>query len=188
MSGHNIEGDYVKFLNDNYSDVGSVNSENSKISNSDFVNFFFLVAQQHFIVRTETLRVFISLALARYIVSWYRVSDIYSIILNNMVRLICVENDYNLSASSFSWTVFNDDFLVDLDFNTVIRAFGSDSLNEDFSLKVFIEREIILLDIFSGDNIDSNHPDVPSGYSSDDSVDSMVTESDEISCKYFDGQ
>ncbi|CAG8742965.1 20925_t:CDS:2, partial [Gigaspora margarita] len=105
-----------------------------------------------------------------------------------MVRLICVKNSYDISASSFSWNVFNDDFLVDLDFNTVIWAFGSDPLNENFSLKVFMEREIIFLDISSGNNADFNHPDVPSGYSSDDSVDSMVTESDKISCEYFDGQ
>ncbi|CAG8856004.1 2852_t:CDS:1, partial [Gigaspora margarita] len=50
MSGHNIEGDYVESLNDNYSDIESINSENSEVSNSDFTDFSFLLSQQHFLV------------------------------------------------------------------------------------------------------------------------------------------
>src|SRR5260364_133196 len=122
MSGHNVEGDYVESLNDNYSDVESVCSEISEVSNSDFTDFSFLLSQQHFFVRSETLKVFMSLPLARYIVSWYGVDDVYSLILNNMVHLICIENGYDLSASSFSWVIFSDDSLVDLNFNTVIQA------------------------------------------------------------------
>ncbi|CAG8856673.1 1364_t:CDS:1, partial [Gigaspora margarita] len=70
----------------------SVNSENSEVSNSDFTDFSSLLSQLHFLVRSEPLRVFISLPLARYIISWYRANNIYSLILNNMVRLICAEN------------------------------------------------------------------------------------------------
>ncbi|CAG8838239.1 8053_t:CDS:2, partial [Gigaspora margarita] len=197
MSGHNIEGDYVESLNDGYSDFESINSENS---------------EQHFLVCSETLRVFISLPLARYIISWYRANDIYSLILNNMVRLICAENSLDLSASSFSWVVFSDNSLVDLDFQTVVEAHGYNSSHEDFSLKSFLEQEIIFLDLSSGPDHSPDIPEEPGyrewiaspdlnlspieveildffkGYSSDDSDDSMVIESDEISCEYFDGQ
>ncbi|CAG8617363.1 45352_t:CDS:2 [Gigaspora margarita] len=185
MSGRNIEGDYVESLNNNYSDVESVNSENS----------------EHFLVRSETLRVFISLSLARYIISWYCANDIYSLILNNMVHLICAEN-----------VVFSDNSLVDLNFQTVVEAYGYNPSHEDFSLKTFLEQEIIFLDLSSGPD---HSPDIPKepgyhewivssdlnlssieveilnffkGYLSDDSDDSMVIESNEISCEFFDGQ
>ncbi|KAF0488308.1 hypothetical protein F8M41_022334 [Gigaspora margarita] len=129
-----------------------------------------------------------------------------------MVRLICIENGYDLSASSFSWVIFSDDSLVDLNFNTVVRAYGFDPFHEDFSLKTFLEQEIIFLDTSSVPDHSPNFPNEPGyqewvnssllnlspievefldffkGYSSDDSVDSMVTESDEISCEYFNGQ
>ncbi|CAG8844989.1 36571_t:CDS:2, partial [Gigaspora margarita] len=212
MSGHNIESDYVESLNDDYSDVKSDNSENSEVSNSDFTDFSFLFSQQHFLVRSETLRVFISLSLARYIISWYRANDIYSLILNNMVHLICAENGLDLSASSFSWVVFSDNSLVDLDFQTVVEAYGYNSSHEDFSLKTFLKQEIIFLDLSSGPDHSPDVPEEPGyrewiaspdlnlspieveifdffkGYSSDDSDGSMVIESDKIFCEYFDDQ
>ncbi|CAG8854915.1 29118_t:CDS:2, partial [Gigaspora margarita] len=147
MSGHNIEDDYFESLNDGYSDVESVNSENSEVSNSDFTDFSFLLSQQHFLVRSETLRVFISLSLARYIISWYCANDIYSLILNNMVRLICAEN-----------VVFSDNSLVDLDFQTVVEAHSYNSSHENFSLKTFLKQEIIFLDLSSGPD---HSPDIP---------------------------
>ncbi|KAF0509703.1 hypothetical protein F8M41_018539, partial [Gigaspora margarita] len=168
MSGHNVEGDYVESLNDNYSDVASDCSEISEVSNSDFTDFSFLLSQQHFFIRSETLKVFMSLPLARYIVSWNG-------------------NGYDLSASSFSWVIFSDDSLVDLNFNTVVQAYGFDPFHEDFSLKTFLMQEIIFLDTSSSPDHSPDFPNEP-GYSSDDSVDSMVTESDEISCEYFNGQ
>ncbi|CAG8849022.1 17909_t:CDS:2, partial [Gigaspora margarita] len=189
MSGHNIEGDYIESLNDDYSDFESVNSENSEVSNLDFTDFSFLLSQQHFLVRFETLRVFIFLSLARYIISWHRANDIYSLILNNMVRLICVENGLDLSVSSFSWVVFSDNSLIDLNFQTVVEAYGYNPSHEDFSLKTFLEQEIIFLDLSSGPDHSPDIPEEPGyRYSSDDSDDSMVVESNEISCEYFDGQ
>ncbi|CAG8827232.1 10829_t:CDS:2, partial [Gigaspora margarita] len=183
-----LNSDYVESLNDNYSDAESICSEISEVSNLEFTDFSFLLSQQHFLVCSETLRVFISLSLARYIISWYCVNDIYSLILNNMVHLICVENGLDLSASSFLWVVFR------------------------FSLKTFIEQEIIFLDLSSGPDHSPDIPEKPGyrewiassdlnlspieveildffkGYSSDDFDDSMVIESDEISCEYFNGQ
>ncbi|KAF0560353.1 hypothetical protein F8M41_002352 [Gigaspora margarita] len=212
MSGNNVASDYVESLNDNYSDVASVCSGNSEVSNSAFTDFAFLLSQQHFFIRSETLRVFMSLLLAHYIVSWYGVDDVYSLILNNMVHLICIENGYDLSASSFSWVIFSDDSLVDLNFNTVVKAYGFDPFHEDFLLKTFLEQEIIFLDTSNGPDHSPDFPNEPGyqewvnspnlnlspieveflnflkGYSSDDSDDSMVVDSDEISCKYFDGQ
>ncbi|KAF0539430.1 hypothetical protein F8M41_007077 [Gigaspora margarita] len=199
MSGYNVEGNYVESLNDNYSDVVSNCSEISEVSNSDFTDFSFLLSQQHFFVRSETLRVFMSLPLARYVVSWYGVDDVYSLILNNMVRLICIENGYDLSASSFSWVIFSDDSLVDLNFNTVVQAYGFDPFHEDFSLKTFLEQEIIFLDTSGGPDHSPDFPNEPGyqewanspnlnlspieveflnffkGYSSDDSDDSMAS-------------
>ncbi|KAF0514980.1 hypothetical protein F8M41_017463 [Gigaspora margarita] len=128
-----------------------------------------------------------SLPLARYVVSWYGVDDVYFLILNYMVCLICIENGYDLSASSFSWVIFSDDSLVDLNFNTVVNTYGFDPFHEDFSLKTFLEQEIIFLDTSSGPDHSPDFPNEP-GYFSDDSDDSMVTESDEISCEYFNGQ
>ncbi|CAG8854689.1 22214_t:CDS:1, partial [Gigaspora margarita] len=158
MSGHNVEGDYVESLNDDYSDFESVNSENSEVSNSDFTDFSFLLSQQHLLVHSETLRVFISLSLAHYIISWYRANSIYSLILNNMVRLICTENGLDLSASSFSLVVFSDNSLVDLNFQTVVEAYSYNPSHEDFSLKTFLEQEIIFLDLSSGPD---HSPDIP---------------------------
>ncbi|KAF0558214.1 hypothetical protein F8M41_009945 [Gigaspora margarita] len=201
MSGHNVEGDYVESLNDdyNYSEVRSECSENSEVSNSDFIEFSDIIAHQHFTVHPGSLKVFMSLCLARYIVSWYGVEDLYSLILNNMVHLICVENGYDISASSFSWIIFNDNSLTNLDFETVIWAYGSNSSYEDFSLKIFLKREIIALDASSGDGNVSDVSEEPGyqewvssvslnlspieveflnffkGYSSDDSVDSMAS-------------
>ncbi|CAG8637075.1 22376_t:CDS:2, partial [Gigaspora margarita] len=181
MSGHNIGGDYVESLNNNYSDVASICSENFEVFNLAFTDFAFLLSQQHFFVRSETLRVFMYLSLAHYIVSWYRV-------------------------------IFSDDSLVDLNFNTVVKAYRYDPFHEDFLLKTFLEQEVIFFDTSSSPD---HSPDVSNepgyqewvnssllnlspieveflnffkGYSSDDSVDSMFTESDEISCEYFDSQ
>ncbi|KAF0505902.1 hypothetical protein F8M41_019259 [Gigaspora margarita] len=175
MLGHNVASDYVESLNDDYSDVASVCSGNSEVSNSAFTDFAFLLSQQHFFVCSETLRVFMSLSLARYVVSWYGVDDVYSLILNNM-------------------------------------AYGFDPFHEDFSLKTFLEQEIIFLDTSSSSDHSSDFSNEPGyqewvnspnlnlflieveflnflkGYFSDDSDDSIVVESNEISCEYFDGQ
>ncbi|CAG8856106.1 16791_t:CDS:2, partial [Gigaspora margarita] len=153
---------------------------NSEVSNLDFTDFSFLLSQQHFLARSETLRVFISFSLARYIISWYRANDIYSLILNNMVRLICAENGLDFSASSFSWVVFSDNSLVDLDFQTIVEAYD---IPEEPGYREWIAFpdlnlspiEVEILDFFKG-------------YSSDDSDNSMVIEFDEISCEYFNGQ
>ncbi|CAG8857501.1 41735_t:CDS:2, partial [Gigaspora margarita] len=45
--------------------------------------------------------------------------------------------------------VFSDNSLIDLDFQTVVEAYGYNSSHEDFSLKTFLEQEIIFLDLSS---------------------------------------
>ncbi|CAG8854616.1 34142_t:CDS:2, partial [Gigaspora margarita] len=51
-----------------------------------------------------------------------------------------------------------DNSLVDLNFQTVVEAYGYNSSHEDFSLKTFLEQEIIFLDLFSGPD---HSPDIP---------------------------
>jgi len=181
---------------DTFSDDDGTSSE---ISNSNFSDINSLCSRQHLFVRPATLRVFISLSLARFIVNWYSANDLYSVILNNLIRSICVENDFDIPSSDFSWIVFTDDSLSSLPFENVIRSYGCDPNDVDFSLKVFLENDVINLDTSSGDEYDSAYSDDPGyrewasdpflnldpieaeildllkGHSSDDSANSMVT-------------
>ncbi|CAG8841932.1 14401_t:CDS:1, partial [Gigaspora margarita] len=73
-------------------------------------------------------------------------------------KLNSFENGLNLSASSFLWVAFSDNSLVDLNFQTIVEAYSYNPSHEDFSLKTFLEQEIIFLDLSSGPD---HSPDIP---------------------------
>ncbi|CAG8856162.1 10572_t:CDS:1, partial [Gigaspora margarita] len=130
-----------------------------------------------------------------------------SIVVSMVVRVLLIENHYDLDVLTFSWFIYGNDVLNTASYMDVIRGFGCDPNNEKFSLKLFLERTVVF-EQFSGD--DTYNPIIEQqdgyqeweyssfldlapieveilnffkGYSSEDSI---ITESNEVSCEYFD--
>ncbi|CAG8834751.1 1008_t:CDS:2, partial [Gigaspora margarita] len=156
-----------------------------------------IMAFNHFYVNPHLLKVWISYPLARFLSYYFGNPSHISIVVSMVVRFLLIENHYDLNISTFSWFIYSNNVLNTASYMDVIRGFGCDPNNEEFSLKLFLERTVVLEQSGGDDTYD---PTLDSfldlapieveilnffkGYSSEDS---MITESDEVSCEYFDG-
>ncbi|CAG8852569.1 13767_t:CDS:1, partial [Gigaspora margarita] len=170
-----------------------------------------VMAFNHFYVNPNLLKVWISYPLARFLFYYFGNPSYISIVVSMVVRVLLIENRYDLDVSTFSWFIYGNDVLNTASYMDVIHGFGCDPNDEEFSLKLFLERTVVFEQSSGDDTYDpaierqdgyqewesSSFLDLApieveilnffKGYSSDDSDDFMVIESDEISCEYFDG-
>ncbi|CAG8852528.1 42527_t:CDS:2, partial [Gigaspora margarita] len=142
-----------------------------------------VMAFNHFYVNLHLLKVWISYPLARFLSYYFGNPSHISIVVGMVVRVLLIENHYDLDVATFSWFIYGNDVLNTASYMDVIRGFGCNPNNEEFSLKLFLERTVVF-EQSSSDNTYDPTIERQDGYSSEDS---MVTESDEVSCKYFDG-
>ncbi|CAG8844259.1 34665_t:CDS:2 [Gigaspora margarita] len=140
-----------------------------------------VMAFNHFYVNPHLLKVWISYPLARFLFYYFGNPSHISIVVSMVVRVLLIENHYDLDISTFSWFIYGNDVLNTASYMDVIRGFGCDPNDEEFSLKLLLERTIVF-EQSNGDDTYDPTIERQDGYSSEDS---MITKSDEVLDEYF---
>ncbi|CAG8836362.1 25406_t:CDS:2, partial [Gigaspora margarita] len=113
-----------------------------------------VMAFNHFYVNPHLLKVWISYLLAHFLSYYFGNASHISIVVSMVVRVLLIENRYDLDISTFSWFIYSNNVLNTAIYMDVIRGFGCDPNDEEFSLKLFLERTVVFEQSSGNDTYD----------------------------------